>query len=106
MILAVWRGFAPTMATRRATPAAFSSPEGNWTMAATQQSSPAPHPTEVAELGVPTFFVSSEFRDCRLLEEELPASAAGQSTRLEVRSTLCWREVDSNHRSREEGQGF
>jgi hypothetical protein len=29
------------------------------TMALTQQGSPAPHPAEVAELGVPTFFVSS-----------------------------------------------
>jgi hypothetical protein len=28
-------------------------------MATTQQDSPAPHPAEVAELGVPTFFVSS-----------------------------------------------
>ena len=30
-------------------------------MATTQQDSPAPHPAEVAELGVPTFFVSSYF---------------------------------------------
>src|ERR1700719_758032 len=28
-------------------------------MTTTQQDSPAPHPPEVAELGVPTFFVSS-----------------------------------------------
>src|SRR5271154_5541247 len=28
-------------------------------MAATEQGSPAPHPAEVAETGVPTFFVSS-----------------------------------------------